>query len=1181
MSSTLVEADEPQENQKSSGLDGSIDDDKTSKSGEDSDQEGKSKSTENFQKASESAQDNEATTSAGVDQNTATKVMENQTEEAAGIEENRNPRSNGYQNGYPKTADDEIRDLKRRILDLETKFIATSRAIVRSKPDHDEGSDSADEENKMSENGVEVEKYPTPYSSPRSRSVDYHNSREQKKTISYRDFLRDDYKENLQRTIHIVPKLNLVKWKNFKSSSSQLDEIYAIDVLVGEPDITFEGDHDNIWDRTQANRGVSPRKIGYIDQRTTSQPSAKPLVAGQAALPERIRINSKNVIRILSKIHGRNFSDGRTNPVLLFRPFKALIFYEEEIRTRYTALNAKFGKKTAIFGDPEPKDLSTTVDSDGQPPSTIIEGRSNESAKKTEAESTSNHSPEADSLDLNSEAAFNELSCLIEFIDHYIKYKQRYLARSSCQKVAFSDIWHLFKPGNEVMEGKLPQAYQVISVHTKKHKVKRSQWHSGFKRTIDYGPVTIDCVCIDCDGKRVGPVSKRFTIQQYEGEHDVTSLPVYPLRFAKEMNREGLVARGQLFLETAVMKHMHCSGLTLDTRDEVDSQVMIDFEEALLQHEYWTPFIENLADSSPESETKEEEEDDGRCYLACCENEECHDDSYAERNRKGEFIESQHSAVSRGHSSLTIVPRSLQEVQGSNLPSQDELLIMSYRVFGFILRSRKWAKLNLGDITEARRVDDENGFDQLVLPKGHKDMVKCLIRQHFREKESKLADKDEMDIVRGKGDLGSEAAEVEAALETNFSLANRWGCILLIDEADIFLAERTRHDFLRNAVVAVFLRVLEYYAGILFLTTNRVGAFDEAFTSRIHVSLYYPQLNWNSTLEIFKMNMQRVKDRFAKRNINFKIDEADIGAFARSYYDENGEGRWNGRQIRNAFQTALALAEYDAQGDGDSTSLTDNINKQVILKGSHFETVSEAYLGFVNYMKEVNHGVSMSKRALDRSYRDDEFGELKSPSWSGLELRRGGVPPIPPVTSDPRHPSHQNFRGDRRQQFARTMPSGVPVSNHEQSYQGNHYQDPGLNPNYPNSGDRRQPQPMELNHGNDFLQNAYSSRETPNDRRDLGWDYTTSSERGMRTAQYPSQLHQDSQAWSTSDRIERKDSSNYASYPSGPSTFGMERRGFYPENKYDNQSGLPSRGIDDQRTNAGGFQNATNQGQDD
>ncbi|TEY79740.1 hypothetical protein BOTCAL_0042g00010 [Botryotinia calthae] len=413
------------------------------------------------------------------------------------------------------------------------------------------------------------------------------------------------------------------------------------------------------------------------------------------------------------------------------------------------------------------------------------------------------------------------------------------------------------------------------------------------------------------------------------------------------------------------------------------------------------------------------------------------------------------------------------------------------------------------------------------------------------------------------GDLGSEAAEVEAVLETNFSLANRWGCILLIDEADIFLAERTRHDFRRNALVAVFLRVLEYYAGILFLTTNRVGAFDEAFTSRIHVSLYYPQLNWDSTLEIFRMNMQRVKDRFVKRNRDFEIDGPSIGAFARSYYDENREGRWNGRQIRNAFQTALALAEYDAQGDGDAVSLTDSIKKKVILKGSHFETVSEAYLGFVYYLKEVNHGVGMAKRALDRSYRDDEFGEPRSASWSRLEARRGGISPTPLVTSTPRHLPDHNFQDDRRQHSARMMTPGLPVRNYDQSNQGNHYQDPGLNQNFVNSGDRRQPQPMELNRGNNFPQNTYSFREDPNNRGDLDRNYTTSNERGMRTAQHPSQLHQGSQAWPTSDRMERNNSSNYASYPSGPNTFGMERRGFYTEDEYDNQSELPSMGVEE------------------
>lgn len=56
----------------------------------------------------------------------------------------------------------------------------------------------------------------------------------------------------------------------------------------------------------------------------------------------------------------------------------------------------------------------------------------------------------------------------------------------------------------------------------------------------------------------------------------------------------------------------------------------------------------------------------------------------------------------------------------------------------------------------------------------------------------------------------------------------------------------------------VFLRVLDYYDGVLFLTTNRVGTVDEAFRSRIHLSLYYPALRKKQALEIFKLNIGRL-----------------------------------------------------------------------------------------------------------------------------------------------------------------------------------------------------------------------------------------------------------------------------------------------------------------------------------
>lgn len=57
-------------------------------------------------------------------------------------------------------------------------------------------------------------------------------------------------------------------------------------------------------------------------------------------------------------------------------------------------------------------------------------------------------------------------------------------------------------------------------------------------------------------------------------------------------------------------------------------------------------------------------------------------------------------------------------------------------------------------------------------------------------------------ILTIAGDLGSTAREVEEELERNFALASRWGCILLLDEADVFLSARDRMDFVRNGLVA-------------------------------------------------------------------------------------------------------------------------------------------------------------------------------------------------------------------------------------------------------------------------------------------------------------------------------------------------------------------------------------------
>ena len=90
------------------------------------------------------------------------------------------------------------------------------------------------------------------------------------------------------------------------------------------------------------------------------------------------------------------------------------------------------------------------------------------------------------------------------------------------------------------------------------------------------------------------------------------------------------------------------------------------------------------------------------------------------------------------------------------------------------------------------------------------------------------------------GQLGLNVAAMETALKEVLTRAQRWGAVMLIDEADVYIKRRD-DDMTMNAVVGVFLRVLEYFNGLLFLTTNRVDDIDEAIVSRcIAMIKFYP-----------------------------------------------------------------------------------------------------------------------------------------------------------------------------------------------------------------------------------------------------------------------------------------------------------------------------------------------------
>ncbi|CAN7638520.1 ATP-binding protein [Acidovorax sp. LjRoot129] len=88
------------------------------------------------------------------------------------------------------------------------------------------------------------------------------------------------------------------------------------------------------------------------------------------------------------------------------------------------------------------------------------------------------------------------------------------------------------------------------------------------------------------------------------------------------------------------------------------------------------------------------------------------------------------------------------------------------------------------------------------------------------------------------GTLGTTAEEIEKNLKTVFDRATRWDCVLLLDEADVFVVKRG-DSIEQNAIVAVFLRVLEYTKALMFMTSNRANDIDDAIISRCAAIIDY------------------------------------------------------------------------------------------------------------------------------------------------------------------------------------------------------------------------------------------------------------------------------------------------------------------------------------------------------
>lgn len=208
------------------------------------------------------------------------------------------------------------------------------------------------------------------------------------------------------------------------------------------------------------------------------------------------------------------------------------------------------------------------------------------------------------------------------------------------------------------------------------------------------------------------------------------------------------------------------------------------------------------------------------------------------------------------------------------------------------------------------------------------------------------------------GELGTEPARLEEMLNRILDMAHTWGALILLDEADVFLERRQTTDIHRNALVSVFLRLLEYFQGILFLTTNRVEEFDPAFQSRIHLALKYGELTLKARTAVWKTFLGRIRDvedaevEAAKVDGKSGVSSVDGAsefvtppAFTEADYDVLARRVLNGRQIKNAARTAQALALNEGKRVG-----LEHV-KKVLEVQEAFEHDLKGGTGFVEAMR--------------------------------------------------------------------------------------------------------------------------------------------------------------------------------------------------------------------------------------
>ena len=432
-------------------------------------------------------------------------------------------------------------------------------------------------------------------------------------------------------------------------------------------------------------------------------------------------------------------------------------------------------------------------------------------------------------------------------------------------EITWNLLWTIFKPN-------------TFATHfhelTEQQMVVLTRWTDVEKR-CNGTFFRIACDVINDDGNSFGLAKKMFEIKEFEGATKISNLQIFPITYNTDKNKilEHARARAKRFVKMVGHQYMEITGSAMreirSSRHEPREVRFFSFGKMIVDPKSFRLFVPD-----------------------------------ADYN--------------------VAVYQSLERTKLDD----EQLAICTPIVFGYCFGVKQWGGFALDrchDVTW-----QEDAFDSLVLSHARKTLVHSLVRQHKRRKDAfddVVAGKGKglIGLLSGKpgsgktltaesisqltrqplytisaGELGEKPQEVDEKLTMILALAVTWNAVVLIDEADVFMQTRDDNNITRNALVSIFLRQLEYFEGILLLTTNRIANIDGAFSSRLHFFFHYPDLDFAARKQIWATFWRRAGAEGGKV---IGLTDEGIAQLA--------ERPLNGRQIKNTVASALSLAMED------------------------------------------------------------------------------------------------------------------------------------------------------------------------------------------------------------------------------------------------------------------------------